>query len=387
MSSRLKSLSQALLLTAGLTFAVGQSVTFAASGAITGGSLGGESGSGSAGLSGASGSSSSATTGGTSGEDPATDAAGKLTCEGKQFDPASDPDWNNLYPMSWGGSKIGSGAQPPWMQMPATCSCNSHFWSINMPGLGFTYWEPLAVAEIQREPGCMSTWGGTQVLKGYGKLKANGNESRDDGEHFNRMQVHEYTYPVLAVIGLFEDFVCLNPAAFMVTGMTEFNPIWNMGGSWNSAMDPRSILTATPPAQAACGIEASLLYAGGWHLNFMDWCIGGWGASSVLGGDINVTNSTWHSNGLTYFKYRQMQAAFGNVWTTIGPGARCNSFPFPIMDKAQVRYNQIYPWPLKGKPIRMGDLPVGVSPVTTNSPTKDSTGALIWEGKQCCLRF
>jgi len=273
------------------------------------------------------------------------------------------------------------------MKMPATCFCNSHFWNIKVPGLGFTYWEPLAVAEIQREPGCMSTWGGKRILKGYNKLKAAGNESREDGEHFNRMQVHEYTYPVLAVVGLFEDFACLNPAAFMVTGMTEFNPIWNMGGSWNSAMDPRAILTATAPAQAACAVEASLLYAGGWHLNFMDWCIGGWGASSVMGGDVNVTNSTWHSNGLTYFKYRQMQAAFGNVWTTIGPGARCNSFPFPIMDKAQVRYNQIYPWSLRGKPIRMGDLPVGVSPPETNLPTKDSTGALIWEGKQCCLRL
>lgn len=372
-----------------LSLSIGMSGSgFAGSGAISGGSLGGESGSGSAGLSGAGGGSSSTVGGGAGGATQGENGdSSSLTCEGKSFDPATDPDWNNLYPMSWGGSKIGGNSQPPWMKMPATCSCQSHFFSFNMPGLGFTYWEPLAIAEIQREPGCMSTWGGSVVLSGYGKLKAASNESRDDGEHHNKMQVHEYSYPVLAVLGLFEDFVCLNPAMFMVTGMTELNPLWNMGSSWSSAMDPRSILTATAPAQAACSIEASLLYAGGWHLNFMDWCIGGWGASSVIGGDINVTNSTWHSNGLTYFKYRQMQAAFGNVWTTIGPGARCNSFPFPIMDKAQVRYNQIYPWALRGKPIRMGDLPLGVSPAVTNSPTKDSTGALIWEGKQCCLRF
>lgn len=384
---RVKQYASTLLFAAGLSVGLLSPVAaVAATGAITGGSIGGESGSGSAGLSGAGGASSS--TGGTtqSGTTPA-DEANKLTCEGKAFNPATDPDWNNLYPMSWGGSKIGSGPQPPWMKMPAVCSCQSHFWNIKMPGIGFTYWEPLAIAEVQRDPGCMATWGGTQILKGYGHLKAASNESRDDGEHHNKMQVHEYTYPVLAVLGMFEDFVCLNPAMFMVTGMTELNPIWNMGGSWNSAMDPRAILTATAPAQAACSIEASLLYAGGWHLNFMDWCIGGWGASSVLGGDINTTNSTWHSNGLTYFKYRQMQAAFGNVWTTIGPGARCNAFPFPIMDKSQVRYNQIYPWPLRGKPIRMGDLPVGLSPPATNSPTKDSTGVLIWEGKQCCLRF
>lgn len=386
MSRNLKTLSKALLLSISLTLVLGSVPSAAATGAITGGSISGQGGSGSAGLSGAGGAT-TGTTGGTTGTDSGTSDSADLTCEGKLFRPEADPDWNNLYPISWGGSKIGAGSQPPWMKMPATCFCNSHFWNIKVPGLGFTYWEPLAVAEIQREPGCMSTWGGKRILKGYNKLKAAGNESREDGEHFNRMQVHEYTYPVLAVVGLFEDFVCLNPAAFMVTGMTEFNPIWNMGGSWNSAMDPRAILTATAPAQAACAVEASLLYAGGWHLNFMDWCIGGWGASSVMGGDVNVTNSTWHSNGLTYFKYRQMQAAFGNVWTTIGPGARCNSFPFPIMDKAQVRYNQIYPWSLRGKPIRMGDLPVGVSPPVTNLPTKDSTGALIWEGKQCCLRL
>lgn len=386
MSRNLKTLSKALLLSISLTLVLGSVPSAAATGAITGGSISGQGGSGSAGLSGAGGAT-TGTTGGTTGTDSGTSDSADLTCEGKLFRPEADPDWNNLYPISWGGSKIGAGSQPPWMKMPATCFCNSHFWNIKVPGLGFTYWEPLAVAEIQREPGCMSTWGGKRILKGYNKLKAAGNESREDGEHFNRMQVHEYTYPVLAVVGLFEDFACLNPAAFMVTGMTEFNPIWNMGGSWNSAMDPRAILTATAPAQAACAVEASLLYAGGWHLNFMDWCIGGWGASSVMGGDVNVTNSTWHSNGLTYFKYRQMQAAFGNVWTTIGPGARCNSFPFPIMDKAQVRYNQIYPWSLRGKPIRMGDLPVGVSPPETNLPTKDSTGALIWEGKQCCLRL
>lgn len=386
---RLKLLTIAMLAAlAGPTFAAG--LTAGSLGGSTSGTTGGGGGGGGkleTGGIGGKGSGSGSSTGTGSGQTGNTPSTGEVTCTGKEFDLEDDPDWNNLYPITWGGSKLGNNnAQPPWMAMPRICYCESRWFGQKLPGLGVTYWEPTTLVEIQRDPGCSPTQGGKVILKGYGSLLSANNEARDE-QQYNRMQIHEYIFPILGVLNIFSGISCMNPSSFALRSLTETSDAWNMGSGWQAALSPRSALIATPVAQAACGIEAAALYARGWHMNFMDWCIGGWGSSAVLGGDVNVADSSWHSNGLSYFKYRQMQAAYGQIWTSIGPGARCNSFPSPIMDKAQVRYNQVGPWPLYGKPIRMGDLPIGVNTTVTNSPVKDSTDVVIWEGKQCCIRF
>lgn len=311
-------------------------------------------------------------------------AIGAVACTGTLFNPLLQTDWNYAFPIMWGGHSIWN---PPWMYEPPICMCPSHIIpGLIVPGIGLTYWEPNMVMEIQREPGCMSTLGGIKVLAMFDSLRAAGNESRDDSDSYSRMQIHMYRYPIFQVLSLFVSAICSNPSGINLVDMTEINPIWNMGGPWQAALTPWSVLTSTPAAQAACAVEAAAQAVGAYPMPALEWCAGSWGSASTLGGDLPQSNSNWSSNGLSAFKHLKMWAYVGGVWTTIGPLALCYSYPSPLLDKAQFRYQQIGPWPIMGQRMRIGDLPPYYGAVMTNVAHRDSTDVLFWQGMQCCLR-
>lgn len=314
----------------------------------------------------------------------ANQVIGQAACTGTLYNPITNTDWNYAFPINWGGHSL---QNPPWMYMPPVCMCPSHLVpSLKVPGIGLTYWEPNMIMEIQREPGCLSTLGGVKVLSAFDALRAGGNETRT-GDSFSRMQVHMYRYPVFQVLSLFVSTACMNPSGVNLLDMTEINPVWNMGGGWQAALTPWSVLTSTPAAQAACAVEAAVQAVRGYPIPAMEWCAGSWGSASTMGGDLPQTNSNWSSNGLTAFKHLKMWAFVGGVWTTIGPLAKCFSYPSPLLDKAQFRYQQIGPWPIFGQRMRIGDLPPYYGAVMTNVAHRDSTDVLMWQGMQCCIRF
>lgn len=308
-----------------------------------------------------------------------------LMCIGRTFNPVSDTDWNNAFPITWGGS---APENPPWMYEPSVCDCPSHIYpAISLPGLGLTYWEPNTVMEIQREPGCLSSMGGTQALSGYESLRANGNESRSVNQNYSRMQIHNYQYPVFSMLSMFMNTMCGTSSGVNLLDMTETDSVWNMGGGWQSAMSPTSALTSTLEAQAACAVEAAAMALGSFPMPALEWCNGSNGGASTFGGDLPQSNSNWSSNALSAYKYLRYWAYIGGVFTTIGPAAICYSYAFPVLDKAQFRYQQIGPWPLMGIPVRLGDSPYRLGPVVTNLDIRDSTDVLLWQGMQCCMRL
>lgn len=316
----------------------------------------------------------------------ASAVAGEATCHGEMFNPISDVDWNNLYPITIGGFQTNpkGNATPPHHYMPSVCVCPGPF-GIPSYGVGVTYWEPVYIAEIERSPGCMSSLGGKKMLKGYDSLHSEQIMKFNGDGQTSRMQTHWYEYPVFKVVDIMQSMACKNTGGFALLGLTEIDPFWQ-SDEWAAVFTPDSALFANLAAQAGCSIDAIGAMA---HrpLPFLMWCAGTWGSVYPFSGNSPHTNSNFSSNNLVLAKYIARQSRLGLLWQTIGPSAQCFTHPTPIWDKSQYRYNQVAPVARRGSTVETGNPGLMLSPPITNLPTRESTVNMIWRARQCCARL
>ena len=310
-------------------------------------------------------------------------------CTGKFFNPITDTDWNNLFPITIAGMPItnGSNSSPPLMRlMPPICVCPSIL-GIPMVGIGVTWWQPQYISEIERRPGCLSSLGGIQVLPGYSMLHSEQTvaDNNHAGESSNRMQVHWYEYPVMTMLQMLQSIMCHNPTGFNLAYVTEVDPLWQ-DDIWSSIFTPESSLFANPISVAACAVDA-VASMFDYPLDAMFWCAGTWGAVYPLAGNSGHTGDPFTMNNQIQAKFLARSARMGLAWQTIGPTAKCFSHPNPIWVKSQYRYNQVAPIPRRGRAVVTGSNgKLFQFPPVTNPPTMEHTVNLIWQGQQCCLK-
>lgn len=311
----------------------------------------------------------------------------EASCHGQWFNPISDTDWNNLFPITIMGIQMGENANPPLMYEPPICECPGKLFGIPSIGVGITYWKATHVAEVERSPGCLSTMGGIVVLDGYAAQHSEqANNEATTGSTVSRMQVHWYDYPLFDMLDIFSEMGCVSSSmSFDLGGITEPNPLWQ-DDTWGALMNPESSLFANLIAQASCAVDA-VASSTAFPLDAMFWCSGTWGGSYPLTGNGNQSDSGYQLNNLILGKYLAYSARTGTLWTTIGPGALCSPYPNPIITKSQFRFNQIGPWPRAGKPVVFGDPGLFQYPTSANSPTRESSATLLWQGQQCCNTF
>ena len=314
-----------------------------------------------------------------------------IACHGKTFNPLSDPDWNNFFPITIAGIRMGPNSNPPLMYEPAVCYCPSDLFGEVLPGIGMTYWQPLYVAEIQKIAGCSSSLGGKMLLKGYSNLNSEqafiGNlKGSPDTSHTTRMQFHWYEYPIFAMLDLFTDLGCKNGGGFNLAYASEVDPYWQ-NDVWAGIFNPEAGLFGQLTAQFSCMVD-SIGATAGYPVDALFWCAGTWGGVYPMAGTANQSFSTFQVNNLIMAKFLARQARVGLQWQTIGPAAICSSVPNPVWLKSQFRVDQVYPIVRKGKPMVIGAPPILQNPVNvTNYPGWDDTVNLIWQGQQCCVRF
>jgi len=312
------------------------------------------------------------------------------TDQGRMVDPLADPNGSaDLLPISIAGVSVG-GNPPPTIHEPTVCECPSHFFGIPMVGVGITYWEPTFVAEVTHHPGRRLTLDGDDVLSSYqqefGAVNGNSSQSTHHGE--NRAQVHWYVYPIFKPLGFgYLDGVCLNnEGTFDLAGLTEVDPTWQ-DDIWANIFSPESALFANPVMQLAYvadAVAASVSYP----LDPLFWCAGAWGPVYPFSGNPNTQSSDQGSDALVMSKYLAREFRLGLMWATIGPEAICSSTPSPVWFKTEFRVDPIYPHPIYGSPIYIGQTEVrwGLIP-PANDPTEQDAAYLLWVAHQCCLRF
>lgn len=319
--------------------------------------------------------------------------SGHVTDRGRMFNPVSDPNWaQDTFPIVISGMAAPPTSEnPPTVDEPPICICPTHlFGAMEVPGIGVSYWEPQYIAEVTHHPGRMLTLpGGEDILgstyaKEFGPVHGKSGASETTGE--TRSQVHWYDYPVLEVVGLAISSACTNSEdGFDLASITEINPLWQ-GGPWAVYASPEATLFANPLMQFACIADA--ISATTWFpLDPLFWCAGAWGPVYPFTGNPNTQSTDQGSDALTMSKYIALNFRAAMMWDTIGPQAECNAWPSPIWVKTEFRVDPIYPHPVYGPPIYIGQSEVrwGLGP-PANYPTEQDAAYLLWVARQCCLR-
>lgn len=310
-------------------------------------------------------------------------------CAGKVFNPLTDTDWNNVFPITVAGIVSSNGkntVNPLMAAMPPVCVCPTVF-GVPFYGIGITYWQPLYVSEVERRPGCAPSIGGVKLLGGpYEALASNQTVNHsNEGKGSNRMQLHWYQYPVFSVMKTFAELGCKNTTGFDLAYLTEIDPLWQ-NTAWGVIFTPENVIFSGPPFQLACSVDsvAAML---GYPLDVLFWCAGTWGNIYPLTGDSNHSGDPFTLNNQINAKFIARNARMGLSFTTIGPSAICSSHPNPIWTKSQYRYNQVAPIARRGRAVSTGDNgKMFQFPPVTNVPTQEHTVNLIWQGQQCCVK-
>lgn len=308
-------------------------------------------------------------------------------CTGQFFNPITDTDWNNIFPITIAGVPFTSNdnASPPLMMaMPPICECPTVF-GFPFVGVGITFWQPMFISEIERRPGCLSSLGGISALSGYANLHSEQTVSDNNhtGSVVNRMQVHWYEYPLFAMLQMMESVSCKNNNGFNLAYVTEVDPLWQ-DSLWSAFFAPEAALFANPVATAACSVDAVASQLS-FPMDALFWCAGTWGNIYPLDGNSSHSGDPFTMNNQIQAKFIARNHRMGLSWQTIGPSAICAAHPNPIWVKSQYRYNQVAPVPRYGRAVSTGDNgKLFQFPPVTNPPTMEHTVNLIWQGQQCC---
>ncbi len=135
-------------------------------------------------------------------------ASADSACEGRFVNPITDICWSCIFPLSLGSIKVSQGKVPdtanPSMPIQICPAPPPLFRRI---GLAIGYWEPMALTDVTRSPGCMVNLGFS--LPAFGKT-AQGTAKKDEKQVNGAFyHVHWYKYPLTYWLNIITSLGCL----------------------------------------------------------------------------------------------------------------------------------------------------------------------------------
>lgn len=173
----------------------------------------------------------------------------EVFAEGKFINPFTDVCWKCLYPIHVAGKNVTSKHKDFVKYTKTFCKCG-----INPAGIPVSLWEPTRLVEVTRTPYKLLALGGVSLSKA-GIKKRGAVSTNGDGMQTSFYHVHYYRYPVFALIGMAENFVCTEANSknfdIDIAYMSEYDPFWS-DDKWAAVLNPQSLLFSNALAQAAC---------------------------------------------------------------------------------------------------------------------------------------
>ncbi|ANI79200.1 Protein TraU [Sphingobium sp. EP60837] len=302
-------------------------------------------------------------------------------CEaGTIFNPITKVRWTCIFPITIGGVKVGSfdslskelDAQSASKPL---CACRKgvSFWF----GVKVSFWSPNRLVDVVTEPGCMMALGADLMPTG-GKLQ--GSQSGiADGTNSQKMfaQMHYYIAPVWKMLDMFTDLPCIEDDGFDVALITEVLPTWQ-SGTLGAIIQPEGILFGNPAAGLACMADSAAAAAGK-VIDPLFWCMGSWGSTYPIAGDIHFGDSVEAWAGLAA-RGTFMMGRLGALTTSSADG--CSFKAQPIWTKS--RYKLQIMEPVKGgKCVNIGR-PGALWSSAKHAPGKDNAQFMLFEKVICC---
>ncbi|WP_155836375.1 conjugal transfer pilus assembly protein TraU [Burkholderia sp. AU4i] len=303
-------------------------------------------------------------------------------CNGKFANPITDICWSCIFPISLGGTPIISAGQEDGDNPGGLlCACGP------VVGIKIGFWEPVRRVDVTRVPYCFVSLGGIKIDPG---IRAPEGEIRmqQDLTKQSSYQVHWYIDPILFWLEVLLDFACLETGSFDVAYLTEIDPTWN-DDELTMLLNPETFLFGNPIAQAACAGDCVLSTAG-FGSNALFWCAGCNGSIYPFNGHVQAHISHVQASSLLVQRMTAKLHREGLMWGTMGGSGLCGSYPMPVMDKTQYKYQMLYPIPETAKTNGRCCQPYGRTTAIWGAgksyPYKgEDFSYMVFRKKNCCL--
>lgn len=306
-------------------------------------------------------------------------------CVGRFLNPISDICWRCIFPLKIASITVVSGdvSDPDEGQQPIICWCKRPPIPYDIPGIPISYWEPARLVDVTRTPYCFINLGGVQLME-TGVIDR-GHTSDDDGDGQKRSfyNVHWYIYPILFILEVLTDFICIESGSIDVGYITEIDPFWN-DDEKNAILNPEAILFGNPIAQAACVadcVSSSLDFP----LDILFWCNGCQGSIYPFTGTVNDHSGGVQASLLVMGRFMAKLHREGFLKGYIGIQGLCDKYPMPIIKKSQYRTQMTYPIPQTDKCQAFGSTEMFWQPGHEYPYQGEDFGYLIWRKRDCCL--
>ena len=307
------------------------------------------------------------------------------SCHGSFVNPITDVCWSCLFPMSIGSMGAFGGDLPDTdnPSMPI-CSCVAPPPVFRRVGITIGFWEPIALVDVTRHPGCMVNLGAMELP--FGNASETGyTESANSSRNSSFYYVHWYHYPLIAWLNIITDALCVDTAQFDLTYLTEIDPMWD-DDEVSLIINPEVVIFANPIAQVACAADA-IKSTVGLPIDMLFWCAGSHGSMYPLNGHVQehvggVAASTLLTERMTYKLHRELI-----LWDSSPDLSQiCRQHFTPILPKSRYRYQMVNPLPTTGSG---GCFPFGRTTAIWGTmkefPYKgEDFGYLIWRKRNCC---
>jgi len=307
-------------------------------------------------------------------------------CGGHFVNPISDVCWGCLFPLTIGSIPIfkGDHADGPNPSSPV-CICPAPPPLFVKVGLSIGFWEPVRLEDVTPKAFCFPNLGGVSMSTGFG-YPTKSHRQTDTTADRSGYHVHYYVYPVMYWMELLTDFLCLEQTTFDIAYLTELDPLWQ-DDHLAAIINPEALIFSNPVAVAACAADCVKATATGQGFKSMFWCAGCQGSMFPITG--NVSGEYGQVNGgllaaeRMLFKLHRQLLELG----TSGPGAVCQKYPMPIMDKRQYRMQIVNPNNVAPKAFQCPG--IGATSVTweagkTVPLVGEDLGFLVWRKRNCC---
>ncbi|CNI65154.1 conjugal transfer pilus assembly protein TraU [Yersinia aleksiciae] len=310
-----------------------------------------------------------------------TALAADVACQGRFVNPISDICWRCMFPISIGSIAVGQG------DVPDTANPSSPIQFCPAPpplfyriGLAIGYWEPMAMTDVTRAPGCMVNLGGFTVNLGKTGNGTGGHSNKDvPGAFYN---VHWYKYPLTYWLNIITSAGCLEGGDMDIAYLSEIDPTW-VDSSLTTILNPEAVLFANPIAQGACAADA---IASAFHMpiDALFWCAGSQGSMYPFNGWVSNEHSPLQTSVLVSERMAFKLHRQGQIMETIGADrAVCYEYPSPIIPKERWRYQMVNMYPDSARCHPMGRSVMRWE-VGHNSPiSRKNFGYLMWRKRNC----
>ncbi|HIE1345217.1 TPA: conjugal transfer pilus assembly protein TraU [Serratia marcescens] len=308
--------------------------------------------------------------------------AADAACQGRFVNPITDICWRCIFPLSIGSIPVGKG------DLPDTSNPGSPIQFCPMPppifqriGMAMGYWEPMAMTDVTRSPGCMVNLGGFSI--NLGKIGTGTGGSSGKGDVTTAFyHVHWYKYPLTYWLNIITSVGCLQGGDLDIAYLSEIDPTW-VDSSLTTILNPEAVVFANPLAQGACAADA---IASGFHLplDALFWCAGSQGSMYPFNGWVAKEISPLQSSVLVSEKMAFKLHRQGQIMESIGKDrAVCFEYPSPIMPKERWRYQMVNMYPDSARCHPMGRSVMRWE-VGHNSPaSKKNFGYVMWRKRNC----